>query len=319
MLLKTLPLCLCGFAAIISYLIYYLSAIVLIVMPVNAGYEYFAAQKKYEAAKTTEEKITALEEMIKTLPKHKGAENVLSQLRTKLSKLKTQKIAARKRSGGRVTTVPKSGAAQVCIVGFPNAGKSELLRTLTGVGEPSSMPYSTKSPRVGMMLYEDVQIQVVEIPSSMAPEFLSIAHNSELVIFLYDAAKPEDVERLMATAEKEELKNILWVANTISAKKAEGFSINAKTGEHVDELKRTVWYRLKLVRIYTKIVGKKAETRPMTLRSGSSVRDVARDVHKDFLKNFKFARVWGSAKFPGAQVGLEHIVKDKDIIEIHVS
>ncbi len=288
-------------------------------MPVNAGYEYFAAQKKYEAAKTTEEKIAALEEMIQKLPKHKGAENVLSQLRTKLAKLKTQRVAARKRSGGRVTSVPKTGAAQVCIVGFANSGKSELLKTLTGVGEPSPMPYSTKSPRVGMMLYEDVQIQVVEIPSSMESEFLSLAHNSELVIFLYDAAKPEDVDKLMEIAEKEELKNILWAANTISMKRAVGFAVNAKTGDNIDELKRTVWYRLKLVRIYTKIVGKKAEIKPMTLRSGAAVRDVARDVHKDFLKNFKFARVWGSAKFPGARVGLDHIVKDKDIIELHVS
>ncbi|MBI3413160.1 MAG: TGS domain-containing protein [Candidatus Aenigmarchaeota archaeon] len=286
-------------------------------MPVNAGYEYFAAQKKYEAAKTTEEKIIALEEMIQKLPKHKGAENVLAQLKAKLSKLKSQKMAAKKRSGGRVTTVPKTGAGQVCIVGFANSGKSELLKTLTGVGEPSTTPYSTKTPRVGMMLYEDVQIQVVEIPSSMSPEFLSIAHNAELVIFLYDAAKTEDVERLTKVAESENLGNILWAANVISEKKAVGFAINAASGDNVDELKRMIWHRLGLVRVYTKIVGKKAESKPMTLPKRSTVRDVAMDVHKDFLKNFKFARVWGSAKFPGAQVGLGHVVKDKDIIEIH--
>ncbi|MBI2085629.1 MAG: TGS domain-containing protein [Candidatus Aenigmarchaeota archaeon] len=287
-------------------------------MPVNAGYDYFAAQKKYQEAKTLDEKIRALEELIKVSPGHKGAENVLAQLKTKLSKLKSQKVAAKKKSGGRVTAVPKTGAAQVCIVGFANAGKSELLKALTGVGEPSPMPYSTKSPRVGMMLFEDVQIQAVEIPSSMEPEFLSIAHNSELVIFLYDASRPEDVDGLMEMAEKEELKNILWVANTISAKRAVGFAVNASTGDNIDELKRMIWQRLKLVRIYTKIAGKKAETKPMTMPKGSMVRDVARDVHKDFLKNFKFARVWGSAKFPGARVGLDHVVKDKDIIEIHV-
>lgn len=288
-------------------------------MPVNAGYEYFAAQKKYQEAKTLDEKIRALEELIRVSPGHKGAENVLAQLKTKLSKLKSQRVSAKKKSGGRVTTVPKSGAAQVCIIGFPNSGKSELLRTLTGVGEPSVMPYSTKNPRVGMMLYEDVQVQVVEIPSDMSSEFLSIAHNADLVIFLYDAAKTEDVERLMKIAEEEDLKNILWVANIISDKRAVGFAINAITGDNIDELKRMVWHRLKLVRIYTKIAGKKAEMKPMTMPKGSTVRDVARDVHKDFLKNFRFARVWGSGKFPGAQIGLDHVVKDKDIIEIHVS
>ncbi|MBI1971772.1 MAG: TGS domain-containing protein [Candidatus Aenigmarchaeota archaeon] len=287
-------------------------------MPVNAGYEYFAAQRKYQEARTLDEKIRALEELIKAAPGHKGAENVLAQLKTKLARLKAQKTAARKKSGGRVTTVPKTGAAQVCIVGFANAGKSELLRTLTGVGEPSPTPYATKTPRVGMMLYEDVQIQVVEIPSGMSSEFLSIAHNAELVIFLYDAAKTEDVERLMKIAEDENLENILWAANVISEKKAVGFAVNAASGDNVDELKRMVWQRLRLVRVYTKIAGKKAETRPLTLPKGSTVRDVARDVHKDFLKNFKFARVWGSAKFPGAQVGLDHVVRDKDIIELHV-
>lgn len=287
-------------------------------MPVNAGYDYFAAQKKYQEAKTLDEKIRALEELIKVAPGHKGAENVLAQLKTKLSKLKSQRISAKKKSGGHVTTVPKTGAAQVCVVGFANSGKSELLRKLTGVGEPSPTPYFTKTPRVGMMLYEDVQVQVVEIPSSMEPEFLSIAHNADLVVFLYDAAKPEDIEKLMETAEREDLKNVLWVANVISAKKAVGFSVNAATGENVDELKRMIWQRLRLVRIYTKVAGKPAETRPMTLPKGSTIRDVARDVHKDFLKNFKFARVWGSAKFPGAQVGLDHVVKDKDVIELHV-
>ncbi len=288
-------------------------------MPVNAGYEYFAAQKKYEAAKTADEKIRALEEMIRTLPKHKGAEGVLSQLRTKLSKLKTQKTAAGKRPGGRTTTIPKTGAAQACIVGFANCGKSELLRALTGVGEPSPNPYSTKNPRVGMALYEDVQIQVVEIPSSMSAEFLSIAHNADAVILLYDAAKPGDIERLRAIAEDDELKNTIWVANEITANDTEGFAINAKTGKNIDELKWRMWKSLRLIRVYTKTTGKKAETKPLTLPAGSTIRDVALNVHKDFLKNFRFARVWGSAKFPGAQAGLDHRLKDKDVIEIHAS
>ncbi|MFH0889935.1 MAG: TGS domain-containing protein [Candidatus Aenigmatarchaeota archaeon] len=287
-------------------------------MPVNAGYEYFAAHKKYEAAKTTEEKIAALEELIRALPKHKGAENVLAQLKTKLSKLKSQRFATKKRSG-RTVAIEKEGAAQACIIGFASSGKSELLRSLTGVGEPSPHPYSTKNPRVGMMLYEGVQIQVVEIPSRMSPELLSIAHNTDEVVMIYDATKPEDIAKLTAIAEREDLKNLIWAANNISGNKTHGLVINAKTGRNISELKRLMWERLKLVRIYTKIIGKKAETKPLTLPAGSTIRDVALNVHKDFLKNFKFARVWGSGRFPGAQIGLEHIVKDKDIVEIHVS
>ncbi len=287
-------------------------------MPVNAGYEYFAAQKKYESAKTTEEKIAALEELIRAAPKHKGAENVLAQLKAKLSKLKSQKFAAKKRSG-RTIAIEKEGAAQVCIIGFASSGKSELLRSLTGVGEPSPHPYSTKNPRVGMMMYEGVQIQAIEIPSRMTPELLSIAHNTDEVVMLYDATKPEDIAKLTEIAEREHLKNLIWVANNVSGNKTRGLVVNAKTGKNLNELRRMIWERLNLVRIYTKIIGKKAETKPLTLPAGSTIRDVALNVHKDFLKNFKFARIWGSGKFPGAQIGLDHIVRDKDIIEIHIS
>lgn len=62
-------------------------------MPLNATVEYFKAEEKYKSAKTKEEKIKYLEEMIRELPSHKGAENVLAQLRRRLSKLKSQKEA----------------------------------------------------------------------------------------------------------------------------------------------------------------------------------------------------------------------------------
>ena len=65
-------------------------------MPINAGHEYFEAEKKYLAAQTLEEKIAALRELIKTAPKHKSSENLLAELKTRLKKFieKSEKSAS---------------------------------------------------------------------------------------------------------------------------------------------------------------------------------------------------------------------------------
>jgi ribosome-interacting GTPase 1 len=70
------------------------------------------------------EKIVALEDLIATVPKHKGTDKLRADLRRKLSQLRKEVI--KKKKGGRVDlyTVPKEGAAQIALVGFPNSGKS---------------------------------------------------------------------------------------------------------------------------------------------------------------------------------------------------
>ena len=93
--------------------------------------------------------------------------------------------------------------------------------------------------------------------------------------------------------------------------------VSAKTGDNTGNLKKIIWLSLGLVRVYTKTPGKPAETKPLTLPAGSNIRKVVEKVHKTMLKNFRFARIWGSAKFDGAQVGLSHVVKDRDVVEIH--
>src|SRR3989304_3155798 len=100
-------------------------------MPVNAGPEYFIAEKKYLQAKTKEEKVAALEEMIRTVPKHKGAEHLLAQLKKRLSNLKSKKSG--KTSASQKFSLRKEGAAQICIFGFTQCGKSTLLNATTNV------------------------------------------------------------------------------------------------------------------------------------------------------------------------------------------
>ncbi|MBT5924155.1 TGS domain-containing protein [Candidatus Woesearchaeota archaeon] len=58
---------------------------------------------------------------------------------------------------------------------------------------------------------------------------------------------------------------------------------------------------------------------PMIIFRDATIKDICDKTHKDFAKKFKFARVWGkSAKFPGQRLMLKHVMKDKDILEIHL-
>ena len=89
---------------------------------------------------------------------------------------------------------------------------------------------------------------------------------------------------------------------------------------NLEILKDKIWQKLNLIKIYTKEPGKKPSLKdPVTLKKGSSIKDMAQYIHKDFIKKFDYAKVWGSsAKHPGQKIGLEHQLKDNDIVEIHL-
>ncbi len=96
--------------------------------------------------------------------------------------------------------------------------------------------------------------------------------------------------------------------------------ISAKDGKNIEKLKETIWKKLNLMRLYMKKIGKEPDmNEPLIIKKGSTVKDVCIRLHKEFLENFDYARIWGkSAKFPGQNVGLEHKLNDEDIVEIHL-
>jgi len=267
-------------------------------MPTNVTVDYAKAQEKYINARTREEKIAALEEMIKEAPSHKGGENLRKELKQRLAKLKGQKKA----KSSRRSLITKEGDAQVCVVGLTQSGKSTLLSKLTNAEpEISNHPFTTTKPEIGTCEFEGVKIQMIEIPSNFKPMFMSIVQSSDGMVLIY---RNEN--------ELKELKNIL-----------SGFRINVpsveiKQNNSIDKIKNDIWNILGLIRIYCKEPGKKPERKALVLRKGSTVEDAARNIHKDFLKYFRFARVWGSSKYPGERVGSEYELKDKDILEIHI-
>ena len=274
-------------------------------MPLNATVEYYKAEEKYKSAKTKEEKIKYLEEMIRELPKHKGAENVLAQLRRRLAKLKSQKET---KKGSKQFTIKKEGAGQVCIIGLPNSGKSVLLKALTNVDvDIDTYPFTTVKPEMGMAQYEDVWIQIIEIPSTFTGDAIGILHGCDIIIMLLDGEKNLDDQR-------KELQKILDEHNI----KKKIIEVVSKKPIDLDNLKKQLWKNLNLIRVYTKAPREKPVKKPIITKQNSTIEDVVREVHQDFLKHFKYAKVWGdSVKVKGTKVGLDHKLKDKDIIEIH--
>jgi len=97
-----------------------------------------------------------------------------------------------------------------------------------------------------------------------------------------------------------------------------GNGISTKTKTNIEKLKDEIFQTLKLIRVYTKSPGKKHDWPPVALHDGDEVATLAKVIHKDFIKRFSFARIWGkSAKHDGQKVGLEHELMDEDIVEIH--
>ncbi|OYT42775.1 MAG: hypothetical protein B6U78_00020 [Candidatus Aenigmarchaeota archaeon ex4484_224] len=292
-------------------------------MPINAPIEYYKAEEKYLKAKTIDEKIAALEEMIRLLPKHKGTENLLAQLRKRLAKLKKQKEQKKKvgkSSKAKELTVEKEGSAQVCIIGYPNSGKSSLLKSLTNKEiEISEIPYTTKKPEVAMLDYENVKIQLVEIPSTFEPYTFGILNNCDLIVCLLDSTSDINEQKKFfeeMLSKRNLLKKTIFVISKDDSNKFRGISIKRK--ESLEKLKEKIWNSLNLIRVYPKPINKKPEKTPITLPKGSKVKDFVEKLGYTFIKNFKFARIFDNSKFSGRKVGLDYELKDKDIVEVHL-
>ncbi len=95
--------------------------------------------------------------------------------------------------------------------------------------------------------------------------------------------------------------------------------VSANTGQGLEEFKLRIYSMLNIIRVYSKIPGKKAELRaPFTLKKGSTVMDMARAVHKDFSEKLQFARIWSTTAYDGQRVHRNHILEDEDLIELHM-
>jgi ribosome-interacting GTPase 1 len=95
---------------------------------------------------------------------------------------------------------------------------------------------------------------------------------------------------------------------------------SAKTGYNLDVLKKEIFQKLGVIRVYSKAPGKEADkTAPFIAEKGIQLAEFAGKVHKDFQENLKSAKIWGpSADFPGQLVSRDHVLEDEDVVELQI-
>jgi len=274
-------------------------------MPTNLPAEWYLCEKRLSGAKTSEEKVELMKQLISLTPRHKGTEHLLANLRKRLSRLKDDLERKSRKSGARSQeTIKKSGDILVSIIGFTQSGKSTLLKSLTNAPvEIGSNPYTTKEPATGVCFFEGVNIQFVEIPSFFHKRDMSIVHASDLILLLSNNQKDlEKLEKILRNNKLEGKHKIIFNSYSKGYAKLLGQILNDGN----------------FIRIFTKPMGKKAGEKAIVLKKGSALRELVRKINESWINNFKFARIFDDTKFSGRQVGLEYNLKDKDVVEIHM-
>ena len=331
-------------------------------MPANLTQQYLKAEAEYRRATSLEEELACLQEMLKEIPKHKGTDHLQADLKTKIAKLKkdlvTEKSSGKK--SGRGLRIPRQGAGTAVLLGGPNAGKSQLICSLTrATPEVAPYPFTTQTPTPAMMPFEDVMVQLIDTPpvtkDFMDPHLFGLIRAADLVLLMVDLGSDDGMEqcqealdrlndsktRLAAESCLDEndvglsYTRTFVAANKIDLPEAVGrlelfhelcpldfreYPISASAGTGLETLREAIYRSFDVIRVYSKLpTAKEADrTRPFTLRQGSPLIDLAAQVHKDFIKGLKFARVWGEAVHDGTVVKGDYELHDKDVVELHM-
>jgi ribosome-interacting GTPase 1 len=304
-------------------------------MPANLTPEYRENERKFREARDPEEKLRYLELMLATIPKHKGTDHMQGDIKRRISQTKA---ALEKKSGLKRYNpfkVEREGIGQLAIVGAANVGKSALVGKLTNAKTTiGDYAFTTTKPVPGMMPFENVQIQIVDLPpvsdEFTEPAMVGMIRNTDGVILVFDLASADPVEQI------EEVRGVLlkykaelcrlpeekytldgmahlrafFVGNKLESAVAEEnlktitelygadfpvFGVSAERGFGLEDIRRAGFEMLDVIRAYTKSPGKKPDfNEPVVLKRGATVLDFAASIHKDFAKSLKFARIWSA-------------------------
>ena len=303
-------------------------------MPININDpEYVKAEKAFHEATNPEDQLAALNNMISHAPAHKGAENLRQQLTTRRKKIESQ--IEKNKKVGKVTKVGiKKEDMQAIFIGKKTVGKSSLMNLLTNSHlKTSEKEYNTKKPEVAMMNYATTQVQLIENPA-LGSEYYDrgIPHTADTILLV--VTNLEDVEELLKETAKHPGKKIIVfnkidlleenqkrkLKASLQTKKYNFVLTSTYTTEGIEELKQKIFDSFDKIRIYTKEPGKVTTTRPIILKPGATVKDVAEKILKGFSLRVKESKVYGpSAKFLGQSVGLKHKLKDRDTVEFRTN
>lgn len=327
-------------------------------MPANLPPEYHEAEKAYRTARAPQEKIEAVERMLAIMPHHKGTDRLRAELRTRMAKL-TQEAERLRSAGGKaaqIYQVPKEGAGQALLVGLANAGKSSLMAALSSAPvKVADYPYTTELPQPAMMPFEDIHVQLVDlppiIPGDMPGWVRGLLRQADLLLLVLDLTSnpASDLNALLeelAGARIEALrppagegddlmirKPAVAIGNKLDAPGAQEraaqlarqvaerlplWCVSARRGDGLEELRRGVVDAVGVVRVYAKPPGRPPDMeRPFVLPRGATVVDLAEDIHRDWLQRLKYAVLWAPNR-PALRIARDYVLRDRDVVELHV-
>jgi len=330
-------------------------------MAANLTPQYLEAEARYRAARTPEEKLVALEEMWRELPKHKSSEKIQADLKKKLSAARKALQQSGRKGAAHADPfcIPRSGAGQVVLLGAPNVGKSSIVGGLSNAHvKIADYPFATVTPVPGMVPYEDIQIQLIDTPPVTAEHvptgFPGLWRSADGLLIVADLSSDsllEDVETCLRHLAERRVELTdgprqhppepgapLRVPGAVLANKydvpgAAGNlellrefvggrvrveALSTRQPERMARLPGLLFGLLHVIRIYAKPPGRKPDLNdPFVLPQGSDVRALARKVYRGYEQRVKYARIWGRGVVDGQNVQLDHVLSDRDIVELH--
>jgi uncharacterized protein len=257
-------------------------------LPANLTPDYRAAEDRFKAADSAADKLAALDDMLATIPKHKGTEKMQADIKKRIAKFKQE--AAKKPStvsrSASLSHIDKEGAGQVILIGPPNSGKSSILDELSNAApEVADYAFTTRVPEPGMAMFENIQMQYIDMPpytkDTMQPWMLSLIRGADAAILVLDAGDDDVLDQL------EEVMEILREANITLHHPGveplpEKFIPTIVAANKVD-LPDSAG-RIELIREY---LGKSLPVVPLTTRDPKSLENLSRQVFYDVLKRIR--------------------------------
>jgi ribosome-interacting GTPase 1 len=252
--------------------------------------------------------------------------------------------------------IQRQGAGQYVLLGPPNSGKSRFITSLTNAkSEVAPYPYTTREPAAGILQWGDVRIQIIDLPpvtnDFLEPYVTSLTRSADAALLFLDLADDDGPFATQAVIDRlAEAKTrlgeptdadcpvgVMFVPTILVTTKADDpgaedrwsvaeemfsglprLSVDFESGRGVAEIGERLFRFLNVIRIYTKEPGKPADkSAPYTCPVGSTIVELAGQIHRDLPGLVKSARVWGSAAFDGQTVGRDHVLADGDIVELH--
>jgi hypothetical protein len=254
--------------------------------------------------------------------------------------------------------IEKEGAAQVVIIGPPNTGKSSLVKHLTKASpEVADFPHSTHRPTPGMAHFENIQFQLIDTPPLTKeytdPALTDLIRRADMVVILLDMNAdpvgqledclgilhsfrifsevcpiPEDlkktpkIKKMFVVVNKMDHpgdQETLEIFMALTGLRLPCIGISTRTGRNITVFLERLFDLAEIIRTYTKRPGKEPDrSAPFVLARGSTLTDLAGQIHNDFIHKLKYARIWGKSVRDGQMVQRDYVMQDGDVVEIYL-